>query len=377
MAEPRGAGHHGVGAGADGPKAVGSLVRWFKGGAREMPWRPLPLGTRRDAYRVLVSELMLQQTQVARVAGAYERFMERFPTVEMLACAPESEVLALWSGLGYYRRARLLHRAAKEVVEVHGGSMPSGVEELLELPGVGAYTAAAVASLAFHEPVAMVDGNVTRVMLRLLGRRGSASDPKQVAWARERADALVGLAGRRPGPTLAAEALMELGATVCTPRSPRCEACPMAGACVARAKGLTEVIPEPKRSKKTPTVWAVSVVMEDSAGRVAIETRGADGMWASMVQAPTEEWSGERREAAEVAREMIGLASSVAMRERERFTHQTTHRRFEFTVLEVARVGERVKRGVERARPGVTWALREEIAGMALSAVQSRVLLGA
>lgn len=375
MAEPKGAGRPGEGAEAGRVAAVRGLVRWFKGGARAMPWRPLPLGTRRDPYRVLVSELMLQQTQVSRVVGAFERFMERFPTVETLASAPESEVLALWSGLGYYRRARLLHRAAKGVVELHGGRMPGGVDELRELPGVGAYTAAAVASLAFHEPVAMVDGNVTRVMLRIEGRRGSASDPKQVAWAKQRADALVTLAGRRPGPTLAAEALMELGATVCTPRSPRCEACPMAGACVARARGLTDVIPEPKRTRQTPTVWAVSVVMEDAAGRVAIETRGAEGMWASMVQAPTVEWSGVARDAMEVGREALGLSSSATMSERERFTHQTTHRRFEFTVLSV-RVSERVKRGVERARPGVTWARREEIAGMALSAVQSRVLLG-
>ncbi|WP_323209593.1 A/G-specific adenine glycosylase [Nodularia spumigena] len=320
---------------------------------------------------------MLQQTQVSRVVVAFERFLERFPTVETLAGAPEAEVLALWSGLGYYRRARLLHGAAKYVVEEHAGRMPRRVEELRALPGVGVYTAAAVASLAFHEPVAMVDGNVTRVMLRLEGRHGRASDPKQVAWAKERADGLVQLAGRRPGPTLAAEALMELGATVCTPRSPRCEVCPMAGACVARAKGLTEVIPEPKRVGATPVVWAVSVVMEDAEGCVAIETRPATGMWASMVQAPTVEWSGEAREAAEVAREMIGLASSVALRERERFTHQTTHRRFEFTVVEVKRAGERVKRSVERTRPGVTWARRDAIGAMALSAVQSRVLLGA
>ena len=324
---------------------------------------------------MMVSELMLQQTQVARAAPAFERFVARFPTVATLATAPEAEVLALWSGLGYYRRAKLLHAAARAVVEEHGGAMPRTAEELGSLPGIGPYTSAAVAALGFHEPVAMVDGNVTRVMLRVYGRPGSASDPKQVAWARERANRFVGLAGKRPGPVLAAEALMELGATVCVPRTPRCDACPLRGVCVARAKGLTEKIPEPKRTRATPVVWAVSVVMEDAEGRVAIETRAARGMWASMVQAPTVEWRGEERDAAEMAREALGLGSALKLRERERFTHQTTHRRFEFTVLE-ARATERVKRAVEDARPGVKWATREEIAGMALSSAQSRALLG-
>jgi A/G-specific adenine glycosylase len=152
--------------------------------------------------------------------------------------------------------------------------------------------------------------------------------------------------------------------------------CPLAEACIARAKGLTDVIPEPKRSKATPTVWAVSVVMEDGEGRVAIETRPPKGMWASMVQAPTVEWSGEKRDSREVVREALGLATSTKLRERERFTHQTTHRRFEFTVVEV-RATERVKRAVERVRPGVRWVERKEIGGMGISAVQSRVLLGA
>lgn len=173
---------------------------------------------------------------------------------------------------------------------------------------------------------------------------------------------------------MAAEALMELGATVCVPRGPRCDVCPLADVCIARAKGLTDVIPEPKRTRATPTVWAVSVVMEDEEGNVAIETRPAKGMWASMVQAPTVEWSGEARDAAEVAREALGLASSTKLRERERFTHQTTHRRFEFTVVEVKRVGVRVKQAVGKARPGVRWVKRGEITEMGLSSVQARVL---
>jgi A/G-specific adenine glycosylase len=365
---------------ADGDAGPGlmarTLVRWFRAVAREMPWRTRPLGSPRDPYLVLVSELMLQQTQVSRVVPAFERFVGRFPTVEALAAATEPEVLALWSGLGYYRRAKLLHAAARAVVKEYGGQMPRTSDALLELPGLGPYTAAAVASLAFHEPRAMVDGNVTRVMLRVEGRRGSASDPRQIAWARERADEFVRGAGRKPGPTLAAEGLMELGATVCVPRGPRCDVCPLAGACVARARGLTDVIPEPKRSKETPVVWAVSVVMEDGEGRVAIETRPPKGMWASMVQAPTVEWSGEARDATEVAREALGLALSTKIRERERFTHQTTHRRFEFTVVEV-RATKRVKRAIEKTRPGVRWVKREEIAGMGVSAVQSRLLLGA
>ncbi|MBX3315674.1 MAG: A/G-specific adenine glycosylase [Phycisphaeraceae bacterium] len=351
-----------------------ALVRWFKANAREMPWRPRPLGIKRDPYVVLVSEIMLQQTQVSRVAPAFERFIARFPTIESLANAPEPDILALWSGLGYYRRAKMLHAAAQAVVSDHAGTMPSTSHALKGLPGVGAYTAAAVASLAFHEPTAMVDGNVTRVLLRFDARRAGASDPKAIAWARSRADALIRHAGPTPAPTLAGEALMELGATVCTPRSPRCDVCPLRTWCVARATGLTDTIPTPKRTKQTPTVRAVSIVLEDHAGRVAIETRPAKGMWASMVQAPTIEWADDSRDATDVAREALALGPSAKLRERERFTHQTTHRRFEFTVLTV-RVTDRMKRSIERQRPGLSWATREAIAGMGVSSVQARVLL--
>ncbi|MBX3365798.1 MAG: A/G-specific adenine glycosylase [Phycisphaeraceae bacterium] len=351
-----------------------ALVRWFKANARDMPWRPRPLGIKRDPYAVLVSEIMLQQTQVSRVAPAFERFIARFPTVESLANAPEPDILALWSGLGYYRRAKMLHAAARAVVSDHAGIMPSTSQTLKTLPGIGPYTAAAVASLAFHEPIAMVDGNVTRVLLRLEARRGGASDPKAIAWARSHADALIRHAGPAPAPTLAGEALMELGATVCTPRSPRCDACPLRTWCVARATGLTDAIPTPKRTKKTPTVWAVSIVLEDHAGRLAIETRPAKGMWASMVQAPTIECDGPSRDPTDVAREALALGRSTKLRERERFTHQTTHRRFEFTVLTL-RVTDRMKSSIERQRPGLSWATRDEITGMGVSSVQTRVLL--
>ncbi len=363
-----------------GPAATLALVRWFRATAREMPWRVRPLGTRRDPYLVLVSELMLQQTQVARVAPAFERFVARFPTVAALAAAAEPEVLALWSGLGYYRRAKLLYAAARAVSESYGGELPRKAEMLGELPGIGPYTSAAVASLAFHEPVAMVDGNVTRVMLRLNGRRGSASDPKQVAWAREHADVFVALAGRRPGPTLAAEGLMELGATICTPRSPRCDECPVRASCVARAKGLTDVIPEPKRAKPTPTIRAIAVLLTDRGGRIAIETRPAWGMWASMIQAPTIEQPAPDHEVpgptGATIRRLLGLPASIRLRAADRFEHQTTHRRFEFTVFVSPTLTLKEARATTLARPGISWATREEIASMALSTVQSRVLLG-
>lgn len=364
---------------ADGSmkSAAKGLVRWFRASARPMPWRTLPLGTARDPYRVLVSELMLQQTQVARVAPAFERFMARFPTLADLARAEEREVLALWSGLGYYRRARLLHAAAKRVAETHGGEMPRTPEGLRTLPGLGAYTAAAVASLAFHEPVAMVDGNVTRVMLRVHAREGVASDPKEAKWARERATDLVQIAGPRPAPTLAAEALMELGATVCVPRNPACLVCPLADVCVARRLGLQDRIPTPKKTRATPVVHATCVLLEDRQGRAAVEIRPPTGMWASMAQAPTIERPGETDTlTADMARDAFGLPHTLRLEAADRFEHQTTHRLFTFTVFRT-RVTDAQKRAIQRTRPGVRWLTREEIAEMPLSKVQSRVLLGA
>jgi len=209
------------------------LLGWYRRHARDLPWRASC-----DPYRVWLSEIMLQQTRVAAVLEHYREFLRRFPTVEKLAAARESSVLAAWSGLGYYRRARMLHAAAKLIVREHGGSFPSTTEGLRALPGIGRYTAAAIASIAFDEPVAVVDGNVERVLQRVSGKPLAGEQ----FW--EAANHL--LHKNRPGDFN--QAMMELGAMACTPRSPSCLTCPVAELCATR--GELAVTTKPARQNK-------------------------------------------------------------------------------------------------------------------------------
>jgi len=210
------------------------LLHWFDQHKRDLPWR-----RDRDPYRVWLSEIMLQQTRVAAVLEYYERFVRRFPTVEKLAAARESSVLAAWSGLGYYRRARRLHAAAKKIVKEFSGKFPATATEWRALPGIGRYTAAAIASIAFNEPVAVVDGNVGRVLERLLGKR---IDGERL-W--QTADEL--LCHERPGDFN--QALMELGATLCLPRQPKCLLCPVSEWCATRGElsRTRQIAPQNKR----------------------------------------------------------------------------------------------------------------------------------
>lgn len=197
------------------------LLHWYDRHKRDLPWR-----ADRDPYHVWLSEIMLQQTRVNAVTDHYLRFLRRFPTVQKLACARESTVLAAWSGLGYYRRARMLHAAARKIVKEHGGKVPATAAALDALPGVGRYTAAAIASIAFDQPVAVVDGNVERVLQRVQGKNLTGDD----LW--RTADAL--LDRRRPGDFN--QAMMELGATLCLPRQPQCLLCPVADLCTTRGR---------------------------------------------------------------------------------------------------------------------------------------------
>jgi A/G-specific adenine glycosylase len=214
------------------PRLRQQLLRWYEGNRRDLPWR-----RSRDPYAIWVSEIMLQQTRVAAVEERYRAFMARFPTVAALARAAEQEVLALWSGLGYYRRARMLHKAARQVMNDHGGLLPQTVSGLRKLPGIGVYTAAAIASIAHSEAVAVVDGNVERVLCRLAGWDASHTAGKS-GLSRRIAD----LAARLVDPGRSGDfnqAMMELGATVCLPRNPKCLLCPIAAACVTRGEHKT------------------------------------------------------------------------------------------------------------------------------------------
>jgi A/G-specific adenine glycosylase len=231
-----------------------ALVQWFKNRARSLPWRTEP----RQAYPTLVSEIMLQQTQVDRVAPRFVAFLERFPTIGALASASEDEVVAAWSGLGYYRRARMLHRLAREIV-ASGEPLPTDPKSLRRLPGVGEYTAAAVSSLVADVPEAVLDGNVLRVGARILGEAGDAKRAATRSAIRRWVETL--FPGQSPGAVN--EALMELGATVCTPSSPRCGACPLAEDCVARQDGLVDSIPAPRSARATEhCLWTALCVVD-------------------------------------------------------------------------------------------------------------------
>ena len=214
-----------------------ALLPWYRRNARALPWRRT-----RDPYRVWVSEVMLQQTQVATARGYYTRFLTRFPSVRALARAPLDRVLAAWSGLGYYRRARHLHEAAGIVVREHAGRVPSEPRSFGALPGVGRYTVGAVLSIGFGAPLPVLDGNVARVLSRLAARPWSVrrTADARALWAL--AETLLD----RASPGDWNQALMELGATVCTPRTPACPACPLRTLCAARLQGLVDEIPETK-----------------------------------------------------------------------------------------------------------------------------------
>ncbi|HUX46181.1 MAG TPA: A/G-specific adenine glycosylase [Terracidiphilus sp.] len=254
------------------------LLDWYGQHQRDLPWRHS-----RDPYSIWVSEIMLQQTRVAAVVERYEAFLSRFPTLQALAAAPEQDVLALWSGLGYYRRARMLHKAAQFVVENHAGRLPATAADLRLLPGIGAYTAAAIASIAHGQRVAVVDGNVERVLCRMYGwdapaRTGQAALRRAL---QQEADRLVD--PRRPGDFN--QAIMELGATVCTPRNPRCLACPFAPDC--RTRGEHKTVP---RARMLSEEIACALALREStpsglSGReVLLEQRPAEltvmpGLW--------------------------------------------------------------------------------------------------
>ena len=253
-----------------------ALADWFANAARVLPWRE-----NRDPYRIWISEIMLQQTQVQQVIPYYARFLAQFPDVAALAAAPLDAVLKAWEGMGYYARARHLHRAAAEICRQHGGLFPRDPEAVRRLPGIGPYTAAAILSIAFGEPLAVVDGNVVRLLSRFSAvaeESGSTAARKKIAAL---ADAL--LDRQRPGDHN--EAMMELGATVCTPRSPLCAVCPLAFACAAHAAGEEERYPVKARAKARPHVQ-IAAAMIWREGELLITRRREEGLLGGLWEFP-------------------------------------------------------------------------------------------
>jgi A/G-specific adenine glycosylase len=335
------------------------LLAWYDRHRRDLPWRVRTGSARNsapDPYHVLLSEAMLQQTQVATVVPYFQRFIERFPALSDLAGADLQDVLRLWQGLGYYSRARNLHACAGRVVAEHGGRVPGTVEELLKLPGVGRYTAGAIASLAYGTRAPILDGNVMRVLCRI---DQIESDPRSretqaVLWWR--AEEI--LPDRRVGDFNSA--LMELGATVCTPKNPQCLLCPVRSHCEAAAAGVQDRIPLPKKAKPTPLNRRY-VLCVGQAGRYLIEQRPARGRWAGMWQFKTTEANGRAPSAGRL-KAWLGFAVSKPVRLGV-VRHALTHRRYEFEAYRAEAPGE-------PAAAGRVWVTLGELDAYPLSKPQ-------
>jgi A/G-specific adenine glycosylase len=302
-----------------------ALLGWYGRHRRPLPWRAT-----RDPYAIWISEAMLQQTRVETVIPYYERFLERFPDVRALASADLDDVLGVWQGLGYYSRARNLRAAAQVVVDEMDGRLPDDAEGLRRLPGVGRYTAGAVASIAFDRPEPVVDGNVARVLTRLLGIR---RDLKRPDVARRLWDEAAALArGPRPGDLN--QALMELGATVCTPKVPRCPECPLRGRCDAHRRGDAASLPvKAKRPEPKPVEAAAALLLR--RGKALAVRRPPDGLLGGLWELPGGELSGRERPAAGLARalrERVGLSIERSARAGV-VEHGFTHRRLRLHVF--------------------------------------------
>jgi len=339
------------------------LLEWYRRVRRPLPWRE-----REDPYAVLVSEVMLQQTQVATVLPYYERFMERFPTVFALAGAPLEEVLRLWEGLGYYARARNLHRAAQTIVERFGGVVPDSPEELLRLPGVGRYTAGAVASLAFNRPAAILDGNVARVLSRLFRVRGN---PKSGATRRrlwELAEAILPKEHARDFNA----ALMELGALLCSPSQPRCGDCPLRDLCEAHRHGEETLLPELPPPPPTRAVTDVAVLVERE-GRVLLTERPKGVVWGGLWELPRRRME-EGESVVEAARRAAEQVCGVRVRVGEPFgevRHHVTRYRVRLWGFRAAwESGE----GEPLACASVAWVPWGELRGYPLASPQRKLL---
>jgi A/G-specific adenine glycosylase len=293
------------------------LLAWFASSSRDLPWRRT-----RSPYAIWVSEVMLQQTRVETVVPYYERFLAAFPSVQSLAEAPESDVLRAWSGLGYYRRARMLHKAARQIEGERAGRFPESANELLELSGIGRYTAGAVASIAYGEAVPIVDGNVARVLARLFAIDGDVKRGSGLGRIWE----IAGLLVAPDDPSSWNQALMELGATVCVPKAPRCLLCPVRSECEGYAAGLTSELPRAS-AKKAPVLWRCVGFVVLGKETVLLGRRRADGLFGGMWEPPhaDEEGAGAR------GPEVLAFAGDRLLRVGV-VKHVLSHRRIEMTV---------------------------------------------
>jgi A/G-specific adenine glycosylase len=332
-----------------------ALLAWYDRHRRHLPWRAAP-GARPDPYRVWLSEIMLQQTTVVTVAPYFDRFVARWPTVSLLAAATLDEVLHQWQGLGYYARARNLHSCARVVVERHAGIFPDEVAGLRVLPGIGDYTAAAIAAIAFDRREAAVDGNVERVVARLFAVRDAmpAAKPRLRALARELVPAA------RAGDF--AQAMMDLVATICTPRKPRCVLCPWRESCTARAGGFAEELPARAEKPERPLRHGVAFWLTRGDGAVLLRRREEKGLLGGMIEVPSTPWREARWDEGEA------LTSAPA---KTRWTklpgvvqHGFTHFRLDLTILA----------GTTDDPPEGVWARSDQFKDHALPTLTKKVI---
>jgi A/G-specific adenine glycosylase len=347
------------------------LLRWYDRARRDLPWRRAP-----GAYKTLVSEFMLQQTVVATVEPYFHRFLARFPDIAALAAASEDDVTALWSGLGYYARARNLHRAARAVMKEHDGALPATEDALRALPGIGPYTAAAVAAIGFGARTFALDGNGARVSARLFGVADPIDRPATRLALRARMQAEVPAA--RPGDFN--QAVMELGATICTPRAPDCPVCPLARSCRALAMGATARLPvkKPRRPKRIVRVACCACV--DGAGRVLL-VRRQSGLLAGTWTLPTAEVGHQKNDgddtarAARAARAALATARAAGVRvprleHRGQVRHVFTHRDVTADVFRVAVSGAQPA----DSHSGPRWLAPDEMGRLGISSFTRKTL---
>ena len=336
------------------------LLAWYDRHHRRLPWRVGPAdaraGRRADPYRVWLSEIMLQQTTVQAVKPYFEAFTARWPTVEALAAAPADDIMKAWAGLGYYSRARNLKKCAEVVAEQHGGRFPDEVDGLKALPGIGDYTAAAIAAIAFTRPAAVVDGNVERVMTRL----AAIATPLPAAKPAIRAMVQALLPADRPGDF--AQATMDLGATICTPKRPACPLCPINDDCAAFRAGTQDEFPVKAPKAAKPVRQGAAFVAENRHGAVLLRKRAEKGLLGGMSEPPTSAWTARVDGAAGT-----GAAPFAAeWRAAGMVTHVFTHFELRLAVFHARIDGE--------APAGAWWSARAELAGEALPTVMKKAI---
>ncbi|MBH1511912.1 A/G-specific adenine glycosylase [Stenotrophomonas maltophilia] len=341
---------------------VARLLHWFDDhGRHDLPWQHP-----RSPYRVWLSEIMLQQTQVATVIPYFQRFLQHFPTLPDLAAASNDAVMAQWAGLGYYARARNLHAAAKRCVELHDGDLPRDFDALHALPGIGRSTAGAILSQAWNDPFAILDGNVKRVLSRYHGIDGFPGLPaiEKQLWSIAEAHVAQVPAGRMADYT---QAQMDLGATVCSRAKPACVICPLQDACVARREGRTAELPTPKPSRTLPEREAVALLLRDAQQRVLLQKRPDTGIWAQL-------WTLPQADAGSVLQDWFDAHVEGSLEDAEELPvlqHTFSHYKLHLQVL------SRQVHGLRVEEPTLRWVANDELPALGLPAPIRKLLDGA